>query len=178
LALLFSQLKIKTLQTAKGTSEISGQTEFNFVLQTARVFLRMGMPLVCPVDHSLTVHSQGCHALALDLVRSWSFERPAAAPSDKLSVLNGPPSPQSNRRSLFAPAMRRQASVAIDMDVPSAGPTRPTSPDVPNGVNGHAAAQPEPTADASARKAGLGNLMKSAKQTVQVAEFDMDSFGF
>ena len=42
LALLFSQLKSKTLQTAKGTSEISGRTEFNFVLQMARVFCRMG----------------------------------------------------------------------------------------------------------------------------------------
>jgi hypothetical protein len=44
LALLFSQLKSKTLQTAKGTSEISGRTEFNFVLQIARVFTRMGEP--------------------------------------------------------------------------------------------------------------------------------------
>jgi len=42
LALLFSQLKMKTLQTAKGTSEISGRREFNFVLQIARVFCRMG----------------------------------------------------------------------------------------------------------------------------------------
>ena len=42
LALLFSQLKSKTLQTAKGTSEISGRTEFNFVIQMARVFTRMG----------------------------------------------------------------------------------------------------------------------------------------
>lgn len=42
LSLLFSQLKMKTLQTAKGTSEISERTEFNFVLQTARVFCRMG----------------------------------------------------------------------------------------------------------------------------------------
>lgn len=42
LALLFSQLKSMTLQTAKGTSEISGRTEFNFVLQMARVFCRMG----------------------------------------------------------------------------------------------------------------------------------------
>jgi hypothetical protein len=43
LALLFSQLKSKTLQAAKGTSEISGRAEFNFVLQMARVFCRMGM---------------------------------------------------------------------------------------------------------------------------------------
>ena len=42
LALLFSQLKLKTLQTAKGTSEIAGRTEFKFVLQIARVFCRMG----------------------------------------------------------------------------------------------------------------------------------------
>ena len=42
LALLFSQLKTKTLQTVKGTSEISGRTEFNFVLQMSRVFCRMG----------------------------------------------------------------------------------------------------------------------------------------
>ena len=43
LALLFSQLRSKTLQAAQGTSEISGQSEFNFVLQIARVFCRMGM---------------------------------------------------------------------------------------------------------------------------------------
>jgi len=30
--------------------------------------------------------------------------------------------------------------------------------------------------DLIARKAGLGNLMKSAKQDVKVPEFDMDAF--
>lgn len=45
LALLFSQLRSKTLQAAKGTSEISGRAEFNFVLQMARVFCRMGKRL-------------------------------------------------------------------------------------------------------------------------------------
>lgn len=43
LALLFAQLRSKTLQAAQGTSEISGRSEFNFVLQIARVFCRMGM---------------------------------------------------------------------------------------------------------------------------------------
>ena len=54
LALLFSQLKLKTLQTAQGTSEISGRTEFNFVLQIARVFCRMGMLLgiIPPLGYS------------------------------------------------------------------------------------------------------------------------------
>ena len=42
LALLFAQLRSKTLQAAKGASEISGRLEFNFVLQIARVFSRMG----------------------------------------------------------------------------------------------------------------------------------------
>lgn len=45
LALLFSQLKSKTLQAVKGTSEISGRSEFTFVLQIARVFRRMGSSL-------------------------------------------------------------------------------------------------------------------------------------
>ncbi|KAG9100994.1 regulator of (H+)-ATPase in vacuolar membrane [Ceratobasidium sp. 370] len=44
LALLFAQLKSKSLQTVKGVSEISGRTEFNFVLQMARVFCRMVAP--------------------------------------------------------------------------------------------------------------------------------------
>jgi hypothetical protein len=44
LALLFSQLKSMTLQTAKGTSEISERTEFSFVLHNARVFEGMGAP--------------------------------------------------------------------------------------------------------------------------------------
>lgn len=32
--------------------------------------------------------------------------------------------------------------------------------------------------DLFSRKAGLGSLFKSAKQNVQVPDFDMDSFGF
>jgi len=43
LALLFSQLRSKTLQAVQGTCEISGRSEFNFVLQMARVFCRMGV---------------------------------------------------------------------------------------------------------------------------------------
>ena len=42
LALLFSRLKSMSLQTIKGTSMIPGQQEFDFVLQIARVFCRMG----------------------------------------------------------------------------------------------------------------------------------------
>jgi hypothetical protein len=51
LALLFSQLRSKTLQAVKGSSEISASAEFNFVLQMARIFCRMGMeiPIICRI---------------------------------------------------------------------------------------------------------------------------------
>ena len=42
LLLLFQYLKSKSLQTAKGTSEIPSKLEFDFVLHNARVFFRMG----------------------------------------------------------------------------------------------------------------------------------------
>jgi hypothetical protein len=54
LALLFSQLGSKTLQAAKGTSEISGRAEFNFILQMSRVFCRMGECRMLLVLHFLT----------------------------------------------------------------------------------------------------------------------------
>jgi len=158
LALLFSQLRSKTLQTAKGTSEISGRTEFNFVLQTARVFTRMG-----------------CHALALDLVRSWSFERPSIVTHDQHIA---PPSPKTARMFALEPALRRRSSIMIDMDLSTAPPTRRPSPEP------RETGEPLPLiketineeGDLIARKAGLGSLLKTAKQDVQVPDFDMDSF--
>lgn len=164
LALLFSQLKLKTLQTAKGTSEISGQMEFNFVLQVARVFCRLG-----------------CHVLALNLLQTWSFARPSTAVHEDMpgeKVL--PPSPTASRRSLFPlePALRRTSSIMIDMDIPSAAPTRSASPERRGGatlpIPEKEEMKEEP--DLLARKAGLGNLMKSAKKDVKVPEFDMNAF--
>ncbi|KAI0271408.1 WD repeat-containing protein [Gloeopeniophorella convolvens] len=162
LALLFSQLKSKTLQAAKGTSEISGRTEFNFVLQIARVFTRMG-----------------CHVLALDLVRSWSFDRPSTVMHDPIQP-TVPSSPITARRMLgLEPALRRHSSIMIDMDLSTAPPTRRASPEpgLPGG-------DPTPLiketikeeGDLFARKAGLGSLLKTAKQDVHVPEFDMSSF--
>jgi len=162
LALLFSQLKSKTLQTAKGTSEISGRREFNFVLQIARVFTRMG-----------------CHALALDLVRSWSFDRPTHVTYDPVQQI-APPSPTTARR-MFAlePAMRRRSSIIIDMDLFTAPPTRRPSPE-PRGAGEPPASLMNETineeGDLIARKAGLGSLLKTAKQDVQVPDFNIDSF--
>jgi hypothetical protein len=66
----------------------------------------------------------------------------------------------------------------IDMDLSSAPPTRRASP-----TRREAAEQPAPLmetinedGDLIARKAGLGSLFRTAKQDVQVPEFDIDSF--
>jgi len=62
------------------------------------------------------------------------------------------------------------------MDLPSLPPTRSASPErVPKPEK----AVEEPLKeenDLFARKAGLGSLMKSAKQDVKVPEFDMGAF--
>ncbi|WVR03440.1 hypothetical protein IAU60_000431 [Kwoniella sp. DSM 27419] len=102
LLLMFQHLKTKSLQTAKGTSEVSAKLEFDFVLHNARVFFRMG-----------------CHNLALDLLRSWSFERPFF-PSRIKTV----------RSSSTAP--RTPASGAADGGAASMLPVRPSI----NGTDG------------------------------------------
>ncbi|KAJ3560471.1 hypothetical protein NP233_g10818 [Leucocoprinus birnbaumii] len=184
LALLFSQLRSKTLQAVQGTSEIPGRSEFNFVLQMARVFCRMG-----------------CHVLALDLVRSWSFERPSMAylrasaqeSPDATELSHPPPSPTSTRRNAFpldASLRRRRSSIMIDMDIlslPSPDSTSPTRDDMSASRKSIEKTSPvvptvptikEEENDILSRKAGLGSLMKSAKQDVQVPEFDMSAFAF
>ncbi|KAF8634403.1 hypothetical protein AX15_000855 [Amanita polypyramis BW_CC] len=149
LALLFSQLRSKTLQAAKGTSEISGRSEFNFVLQMARVFCRTG-----------------CHVLALDLVRSWSFERPPSG------LAMAPPSPKITRNVFsLEPLFRHRSSILIDMNVSSP----PGSPP-PEEQKTHSPERAEDRVDLVARKVGIGNLMKVAKKDVEIPEFDMNAF--
>jgi len=66
----------------------------------------------------------------------------------------------------------------IDMDLSTAPPTRRPSPEP------RETGEPLPLiketineeGDLIARKAGLGSLLKTAKQDVQVPDFDMDSF--
>ena len=71
----------------------------------------------------------------------------------------------------------------IDMDIPTNPPTRSASPTrrQPNGVASVAEGEQgevlkENDGDLVARKAGMGRLLKSAKQDVQVPEFDMNAF--
>ncbi|KAG8902927.1 regulator of (H+)-ATPase in vacuolar membrane, partial [Tulasnella sp. 403] len=203
LALLFGQLKSRSLQTVKGTNEISGQTEFNFVHQMARVLCRMG-----------------CHVLALDLVRSWSFERPVPPPAPTRDILepldtrlqelqNGDGSLSLNRdvsmsrsrsRVPSSPTMRRgrsrlqRSSMIIDMDLPSFPPTREPSPptvetipeqtvvasgSLMNGKDAPRGRLVSPVVgngEIQVEQNGFGNLMKSAKRDVVVPEFDMSNF--
>ncbi|KAG9128028.1 regulator of (H+)-ATPase in vacuolar membrane [Ceratobasidium sp. 392] len=176
LALLFAQLKSKSLQTVKGVSEISGSTEFNFVLQMARVFCRMG-----------------CHPLALALTTSWSFDRPAL-PTQGMVRRNSnvsttseqaPASPTFSRKPdlLSRRPMRpnRRQSLIMDMDISALPPTRTVSP-VPE-VPARLEETPKPIETKVEdkleipKKTGLGSLMQAAKE-VKVPEFDMGAFGF
>lgn len=61
----------------------------------------------------------------------------------------------------------------IDMDLTSFPSTESGTPSRPPQESGLEKAK---EGDLIARKAGLGSLMKSAKQDVQVPEFDMNAF--
>ncbi|KAF8320625.1 RAVE protein 1 C terminal-domain-containing protein [Cantharellus anzutake] len=176
LALLFLQLKHKSLQTAKGFSEISGRTEFNFVLQMARVFCRMG-----------------CHSLALELVSHWQFThiRPPknsmeTASKDRIAdeaSRNRPSSsPSVTRHPLGGSLRARRSSILIDMEIPSLPATRPTSPGpaplraVPEHLVPQSPHRDGSEADIEAKRTGLGSLMRSARKDVTIPEFDMNAF--
>lgn len=137
---------------------------------------RWASAITCQARVWLTSFSTGCHALALDLVRSWSFERPSIsvpAPTEH------PPTPYATlRRSLaLDPKLRRRSSIMIDMDIASPAPTRKVSPER-SLVRAPTQETIKEEGDLLARKAGLGSLLKSAKQDVRVPEFNMDSFSF
>lgn len=79
-------------------------------------------------------------------------------------------------------SLRRRSSIKIDVDILSLPLTRSTSPER-SGKKRDEKTSPVTTFqtikeenDLIARKAGLGSLMKSAKQDVQVPEFDMNAF--
>ena len=118
----------------------------------------------------------GCHALALELVSSWSFDRPtnplALTPSNAyIETDTVPPLPDSpTRRRKPLPGMptlgRRRSSIIVDIDVPSDPSTRSTSPEPSK------AAEVQPPGP----KAEFKSLLRTAKQDVSVPEFSMDAF--
>lgn len=86
LVVLYKQLREKTLQTLVGASKISPRAEWEFVIQNARLYDRMG-----------------CDLLALDLVRNWEFLR-----QPKETPTNGD-QPLDPRKML-----RRRSSLVVD----------------------------------------------------------------
>ncbi|KAL9584717.1 MAG: hypothetical protein Q9212_001949 [Teloschistes hypoglaucus] len=86
LVVLYKELRGKSLQTLKGASRISPKVEWDFVIQNARLYDRMG-----------------CDLLALDLVRNWEFlKQPKQLPSKEDSV----PDPRK--------MLRRRSSLVVD----------------------------------------------------------------
>jgi hypothetical protein len=69
LVVLYRQLREKSVQTLKGALMINPREEWNFIMQNARLYSRMG-----------------CDLLALDLTRNWEFLLPSPAPAKRLSV--------------------------------------------------------------------------------------------
>ncbi|KAK4696720.1 rabconnectin-3a, partial [Lecanoromycetidae sp. Uapishka_2] len=97
LIVLYKQLRAKTLQTLKGASKISPKAEWDFVIQNARLYDRMG-----------------CDLLALDLVRNWEFLK-----QSKDTAVDGDRQPPPDPRKM----LRRRSSLVVD-DMPS--PKSPT----------------------------------------------------
>lgn len=102
LVMLYKQLRPKTLQTLRGASAITPRAEWAFVMQNARLYVRMG-----------------CDLLALDLVRNWEFLK---QPNGN-SLVDGNGSAQAyNARKM----LRRRSSLVQD-DLPlMTGPKSPT----------------------------------------------------
>jgi len=137
-------------------------------------------------------HYLGCHVLALDLVKSWSFSRPSGAASTNMANTLLPPSPTSARAFAVSFALaagtRRESKILIDMDMPTEPPTRRASPEpkvldeseFEDGAKTSSRAKGESglnelehledEGDLLPRKAGLGSLIKNVK-------FDMGSLG-
>lgn len=84
LVVLYQQLRGMTLQTLKGASSIPPKDEWEFVIQNARLYDRMG-----------------CDLLALDLVRNWEFLiQPKELPKEEA------PDPRKQ--------LRRRSSLVVD----------------------------------------------------------------
>lgn len=132
--------------------------------------------IICSIFalHDLADVRVGCHALALHLVRSWSFERPTTTARNDVAQTRAPPSSTPRGTPAHSPFSRRRSSILIDMDVESKTLSRRQSPEpTPHGVAQETIRE---ESDLAARKAGLGSLIKSAKHDVQVPEFNMDAF--
>ncbi|PHH61586.1 hypothetical protein CDD81_8167 [Ophiocordyceps australis] len=85
LVVLYSQLRQQTLQTLRGASKVTPRAEWAFVLDSAKLYDRMG-----------------CDLLGLDLVRNWEFQKPTLA--------DGTNGGEANPLKL----LRRRSSLVVD----------------------------------------------------------------
>lgn len=111
LIVLYKQLRDKTLQTLKGASKITPRAEWEFVIQNARLYDRMGCDLLALDLGMLTLLLPTTyHKAKADCehaVRNWEFHiQPKETPVNK----DEPPDPRK--------LLRRRSSLVVD-DLPS-----------------------------------------------------------
>ncbi|PYH99699.1 WD repeat protein [Aspergillus ellipticus CBS 707.79] len=125
LVVLYKQLREKTLQTLKGASKVSAQSEWNFVIRNARLYDRMG-----------------CDLLALDLVRHWEFlapQPPLTKDRQQQQQQQQPPLDLQDQEVDYRKMLRRRSSLVVaDLPVRDGAlaqkiqaPAAPTKPQPP-----------------------------------------------
>ena len=112
LVVLYKQLRDKTLQTLKGASKISPRAEWQFVMQTARLYDRMGCDLLALDLGTFFSLSRDPHLLTQTQVRNWDFLRP----EDMRKSIDTIPDPRRMLR-------RRSSLVVDDLPVPKSPTT-------------------------------------------------------
>lgn len=90
LVVLYRHIREKTVQTLKGALMINPREEWNFIVQNARLYSRMG-----------------CDLLALDLTRNWEFLLPSPPPAKRLSM-------DANALDDPRKFLRRRSSLVVD----------------------------------------------------------------
>ena len=104
---LYKQLREKTLQTLKGASKISPRAEWEFVIQNARQYDRMGCDLLALDLGWFISLPLSLPQLTSIIVRNWEFLK-----QPKETTMNGD-HPRDMRKML-----RRRSSLVVD-DMPS-----------------------------------------------------------
>ena len=111
---LYKQLRDKTLQTLKGASKISPRAEWEFVIQNARLYDRMGCDLLAldlGKHYSKPFPSAKDLRLTKTTVRNWEF---LIQPKEPPPTKDEPPDPRK--------LLRRRSSLVVD-DLPSPRPS-------------------------------------------------------
>ena len=118
--MLYKQLRAKTLQTLKGASKISPRAEWEFVIQNARLYDRMGCDLLAldlgkpsppKIRFLASPNIEDSRLIKPFVVRNWEF---LVQPKEPPSTNDSPPDPRK--------LLRRRSSLVVD-DLP--GPRSP-----------------------------------------------------